>query len=71
MLQMKDASERMGEALRGRAMRPTATQTATFGPYDESGPLPCIQGEGLRAAEARGFEPRKGANPNRISSAAP
>ncbi len=24
-----------------------------------------------QAAEARGFEPRKGANPNRISSAAP
>src|SRR5262252_5673189 len=45
-------------------MRPTAT----FGPYDGSGPLPCIQGEGLRAAEARGFEPRKGVNPNRISS---
>src|SRR5215831_205374 len=45
-------------------MRPTAT----FGPYDGSGPLPCIQGEGLRAAEARGVEPRMGANPNRISS---
>jgi hypothetical protein len=25
----------------------------------------------LRMAEARGFEPRMGANPNRISSAAP
>jgi hypothetical protein len=25
----------------------------------------------VRMAEARGFEPRKGVNPNRISSAAP
>jgi hypothetical protein len=41
-LQMKDASERMGEALWGRAMRPTAT----FGPYDGSGPLLRHEGRG-------------------------
>ena len=56
-------------------------RTRTFTPSTEfrswwcwwtSWPHPCgFRGESLRAAEDRGFEPRRAVKPNRISSAAP
>ena len=49
-------------------MSATATQTATLGCLlIQALSLP-VPGEGLRAAEDRGFEPRKVSPPNRISS---
>jgi hypothetical protein len=39
--------------------------------HTRAGTLPVRQSSCSAAAEARGFEPRMGANPNRISSAAP
>jgi hypothetical protein len=50
---------------------PTLGQTAAKMITDtRAGTLPGWQ-SACSAAEARGFEPRMGANPNRISSAAP
>ena len=46
-LQMKDASERLGQALWGRAMRATATQTATFGRTVSKALSLGVRGEGL------------------------
>jgi hypothetical protein len=66
--QMRDASER-GDV--GPGMSATATQTATLGCLVRQALSLRIPGEGLRAAEDRGFEPRKVSPPNRISSAAP
>ena len=53
----------------GSRLSATATQTATLGCLmNQAQSLP-VPGEGLRAAEDRGFEPRKVSPPNRISSA--
>src|SRR5271165_5988023 len=52
-------------------MSGTATQTATLGCLVSQALSLQVLGEGLRAAEDRGFEPRRVVTPNRISSALP
>ena len=52
-------------------MSATATQIATLGYLMSQAPSPQVPGEGLRAAEDRGFEPRRVVTPNRISSVLP
>jgi len=46
----------------------TATRLATFGGPVSKALSPDDPGQGLRAAEDRGFEPRRAVKPNRISS---
>jgi integrase len=55
----------------GPGISATATQIATFGRFVSQALSLRVLGEGLRAAEDRGFEPRRAVKPNRISSAAP
>ena len=50
-------------------MSATVTRIATLGV--SQAPSPRVPGEGLRAAEDRGFEPRRVVTPNRISSVLP
>jgi hypothetical protein len=69
--QVTAASERMSQALWGPRMSATATRIATFGHSVSQALSLGAAGEGLRAAEDRGFEPRRVLPPNRISSAAP
>ncbi len=54
----------------GRRPRPPALERHQVAAIlnHEAGPSPWRSERGPCAAEARGFEPRKGANPNRISS---
>ena len=52
-------------------MSATATQIATVARPVSQAPSPQVPREGLRAAEDRGFEPRRAVKANRISSAAP
>jgi len=52
----------------GPGMSATATQIATFGCFVRQALSLHVPGEGLRAAEDRGFEPRRVVTPNRISS---
>ena len=66
-LQLRDASERMNRALWGQGNEPNCNLGL---PADRALP-PDVPGEGLGAAEDRGFEPRRVVTPNRISSAAP
>jgi hypothetical protein len=69
-LQMRDASERMSEALWARDELNCNPNCNLWLPRRQA-PSPHVPGEGLRAAEDRGFEPRRVVTPNRISSAAP
>ena len=55
----------------GPGMSATATQIATLGYLMSQASSPQVPGEGLRAAEDRGFEPRRVVTPNRISSVLP
>jgi hypothetical protein len=52
-------------------MSATATRIATLGRFVRQALSPHVPREGLRAAEDRGFEPRRVVTPNRISSVLP
>jgi hypothetical protein len=52
---------RLARRAAGDALRPPVNEALSLR----------VPGEGLRAAEDRGFEPRRVVTPNRISSAAP
>ena len=52
-------------------MSASVTRIATLGSLVSQAPSPQVPGEGLRAAEDRGFEPRRVVTPNRISSVLP
>ena len=69
-LQLKNASERISEALWRQGQR-NGNPNCDLWPLRESGSVLMVLGEGLRAAEDRGFEPRRVLPPNRISSPFP
>jgi hypothetical protein len=55
----------------GPGMSATTTRIATLGRLVSQALSLPVPGEGLRAAEDRGFEPRRAVKPNRISSVLP